>query len=112
MEFLLELFLEVYLGFAEVLVPEHKLKKWQAVLLQVACVIVSLLILALIIAGIGLLTGTPKRTLGIVLLVVGCVLFVTQITLYVISFRKQLKKEKAEKQLPLINIDDTNTSDN
>lgn len=107
MELLLEIVLEVYLGLVEIIMPEHKFKKWQETLLKIVYVVVSLLIIALIIAGICLLVESPMRTLGIALLVVGCVLLATQITLCVVVLIHQIKKDKAETHLPLSNIDET-----
>ncbi len=105
MELLYEIFFEIYLGFWTILVPERKFKKWQETLLKLACILVSLIIFALIFAGICLLCETPMKTAGIILLVIGCVLLVTQITLFIIVLVHQIKKEKAEKNLPLQNKD-------
>ncbi len=101
MELLYEILFEIYLEFWSILVPEHKFKKWQEALLKVSCVLVSLLILALIIAGICLLTETSLTVAGIALLTVGCVLLVTQIVLFIIVLIRQIKKERAEKELYL-----------
>ncbi len=100
MDLLYEILLEIYLEFWTILVPEHKFKKWQETLLKITCIVVSLIILALIGAGICILVETSMRTLGIILLAVGCVLFFTQIVLFIIVLTHQIKKEKAEKTLP------------
>jgi len=100
MELLYEILFEIYLGFWTILVPDRKFKKWQESLLKISCILVSLIIFALIFAGICVLTETDLKALGIALLTVGSVLLIAQVVLFIIVLVHQIKKERAEKQLP------------
>ena len=98
MDFLVELFMEVYLGLAEILIPEHKLKKWQETLLKLAGVFVSLSILACFWAGICLLIDNINRALGIALIIIASVLLAIQLTVFVVVLVHQIKAEKRGKK--------------
>lgn len=108
MEVLFEILFGLYLEFWTLLVPEHKFKKWQESLLNLACIFVSLIISALIVAGICLITETDMPTTGIALLVVGGLLLTAQVVLFIIVLVKQIKKERAEKRLRMLHENELN----
>ena len=101
---MLEILMEIYLSLGEVLIPDHKFKKWQEVLLRLVCIFVSLIIFALIVAGIAFISGENSFT-GIILLVIGGGLLTVQIILCVIVLVKQAKLEK-QKQATKPSTDD------
>lgn len=100
MEIFLEIMCEIYLEFALILVPEHKFKKWQEILLKILSVSVTLGVLICFIAGISILIDANKTlyTTGIILTIVGGFLTFIQIILFIIVLKKQLKKEKSKKE--------------
>ncbi len=100
MEVLFEILFEIYLELWTIFVPEHKFKKWQEYLLKISCILASLIIFALIVAGVCLLTETNLKAVGITLLTVGCVLLIIQVILFIIVLVHQIKKERAEKTSP------------
>ncbi|MCM1404700.1 MAG: hypothetical protein NC133_04370 [Prevotella sp.] len=94
MEILLEILFGLYLEIGEILIPEHKFKPWQEVLLRLAGIFVSLAILGLIIGGVCLLEDTTTRTTGVILLAVGGGLLAAQIALMVVVVTHQIKAAK------------------
>lgn len=98
-EIILEFFAELYLGIGELIVPEHKFKKWQESLLKMLCAIISLAILVLLIGGIVLLTGEDKRLVaGIAMTATGGGLLLVHIALFLIILIRDIKKEKEKKK--------------
>ncbi len=99
MEIILELVCEIYLELATILVPEHKFKKWQEILLKILSVTVTLGILICLGVGISfLIDKNSSFTTGIILTVVGGTFALIQIVLFVIVIKKQIKIEKAKKE--------------
>ncbi len=98
MEFLAEIFLEIYFELAEILLPEKKFKKWQETLLKISGILVSLIIIGCLFAGISLIVDNVNGTVGIVLTAVGGVLFGVQMTLFFVVLAHQIKAEKAAKK--------------
>ena len=94
MDILLEIILEIYLNLFEIIIPDHKFKKWQETLLKLACALVSVIILTGIIGGSFILADGGNKILGIVFLSVGSVLLVAQVVLFSISLKYQIKKDK------------------
>ena len=110
MELLGEILLELYLGIAEMIVPDHKFKKWQEKLLQFLSVFAGILILVLIVAGVVLMIETEQTALGIALLSIGCAMLVVQVVLFIILLVREIKAEKQKKQINnmLFSDDDDN----
>lgn len=98
MDFLLQLFFELYLSIGEIFVPEKKFKKWQETLLKVACIIVCCVIFAFIGVGIAFLVeGIARlRVMAIVFLSAGSVMLAVQIALVVVMLVHESKKYKEE----------------
>ena len=97
MEIIFEFLFQIYFEIGEILIPDHKFKKWQEKLLKLFGILVSLAIVALIIAGGCILNETPKSVTGIVLLSIGCILLFVQIVLFIVVIVHQIKKEKRGK---------------
>lgn len=95
MELILEIVMELYLGMAEIIVPDGKLKGWQKVLLQIACIVVSAGIFICLLVGIMMLVEEGGGTLGIALTSVGGALLVIQSVIFVIVVVYKVKAEKA-----------------
>lgn len=104
MDFLIELLMEVYLEFTTAVMTENKkLKRRTEIFLKIICIIVSSSIFILLYAGVsmtfGILGNEVKFPLGIILLSVGCFLFITQITLILltayIKHRKQIESDSS-----------------
>ena len=94
-EIVFEIIFEAYLGLAEIIVPDHKFKKWQEVLLKLASIFVALTVLVCLIAGIVLLVEGNK-TVGIALTAVGGGLLAIQIVIAVFVLVHEHKKNKEQ----------------
>lgn len=99
MDFLIQLFFELYLSIGEIFVPEKKFKRWQETLLKVACILVCCVIFAFIGVGIAFLVeGIARlRVMAIVFLSAGSVMLAVQIALVVVLLVHENKKYKQEK---------------
>lgn len=100
MEIFLEIVMELYLEMAEIIFPKRELKKWQNVLLQLACIFVTSAIFCCLIAGISLLAEGGENgdlSLGIALTSVSGALFLAQTVIFVIVVVHQVKSAKAAK---------------
>ena len=97
MEVLFEILLEIYLGLAEIIVPDHKFKKWQEVLLKLASILVALAVLVCIAVGIAMLVE-GSNTVGIALTAVGGTLLVVQIVIAIFVLVHDYKKNKEQKE--------------
>ena len=95
MEVLLEILMEAYLGLAEILVPDHKFKKWQEVLLKLGCILVSLAVIICLAVGIAMLVEGDK-TVGIALTAVGGGLLAIQIVIAIFVLVHDYKKNKEQ----------------
>ncbi|MDE6505226.1 MAG: hypothetical protein K2L42_05070 [Clostridia bacterium] len=97
MEFLFELFgeifLETYLGLAEIIVPDKVFKKRHMVLLRVLCLIVLLGSLALTVAGIIYLVGGLGFVAGVAMVSAGGLIILINIILCVIVLAHSINKE-------------------
>lgn len=100
MEIFLEIVMELYLEMAEIIFPKRELKKWQNVLLQIACIVVMSAIFCCLIAGISLLAEGGENgnlSVGIALTSVGGALFSVQTVIFVIVVVHEIKSAKAAK---------------
>ena len=98
MELFVEIILELYVGFFEMLIPDRELKKWQSILLRILSVIITVGILACIAIGIDYLIESRTNTIGIICTTVGCALFAIQTAIFIIVFIHQIKEEKRKKK--------------
>lgn len=97
MDFLIEIILNLYLEFAFCFVPHGKLKKWHENFLRILCFLVSVSPAVLIPFGFCLVfDNDSSNTAGIILLVVGWVIFLIQIVLFFILYHIQKTKEISE----------------
>ena len=95
LEVLLEAVLEVYADLVEELFGYKKLKKWQENLLKILCI--SIFFIALILIVIGALfvsDDEPSKTQGLILLIVGGIVFGVHILFVVIVRVVRVRKEK------------------
>lgn len=98
MEIFLEIVMELYLEMTEIIFPKRELKKWQNVLLQIVCTVVTAAIFCCLVAGISLLVEGGENgdlSLGIALTSVGGVLFLVQTVIFVIVVVHEVKSNKA-----------------
>ena len=98
MDFLVEIILELYIGFFEMLIPDRELKKWQSILLRILSVIITVGILACIAVGIDYLIENRTNPIGIICTAVGCALFAIQTVIFIVVFIHQIKEEKRKKK--------------
>lgn len=101
MDVIIEFLMELYLSFALVLTEDKKLKRSTEMLLKLLCIVVSTSIFILLYAGIsltfGVLGNDVAYPLGIILLSIGCFLFLFQVTVFVITaFLKHRKQTKSD----------------
>lgn len=96
LEIFLEIVMELYLEMAEMIVPDRKFKKWQKVLLQIACIVITLGVFFCLVIGISLLVE-GGGTLGIALTSAGGALLVIQTVIFVIVVVHEVKSVKAAK---------------
>lgn len=113
MELIAEIILEIYLGLAEIIVPDHKFKKWQEVLLKLLSTLVALAILICLAAGIALLVEGQK-TVGTVLTAIGGAFLGIQLIIIIIVLVHDYKKNKNNKKELANNLlfDDDVSADN
>ncbi|MDE6060989.1 MAG: hypothetical protein K2G31_05935 [Clostridia bacterium] len=95
MELIFEILLEAYLGLAEIIVPDHKFKKWQEVLLKLSCILVSLAVIICLAVGIAMFVEGDK-TVGIALTAVGGSLLAIQIVIVIFVLVHEHKKSKEQ----------------
>lgn len=94
-EVLLEAVWEVYADFVEELIGYKKLKKWQENLLKILCSIIFFIALILIIIGALFVSDDePSKTQGLILLIVGGIVFGVHILFVVIVRVVRVRKEK------------------
>lgn len=98
MDLLLEFLVEIYFSLVEIVVPEHKFKKWQEVVLKIAGILVSIAILGCLIAGISFIADSGNLTVGITLTAVGGGLLAMQLTIFIVVLVHQIKAEKQAKK--------------
>lgn len=97
MEIFLEIVMELYLEMAEIIFPKRKLNKWQNVLLQITCIVVTSAIFCFLVVGISLLVEGCENgevSLGIALTSVGGALFLAQTVIFVIVVVHEVKSDK------------------
>lgn len=96
MDFFVEILFETYLSLAEILIPEHKFKKWQETLLKLAGIVVSLIIFFCLAFGISLIIEDGGIA-GIILTSVGGVLLIIQTVIFITVLVHEIKTEKLKK---------------
>ena len=88
MDFLVEVFLEIYMELMLLIVPEKSITKKHRILAKLLAVFVVLLVLALAVWGIVLLVDYDAR-IGILPLSIAIVLSLVQIVAGIILYKKR-----------------------
>lgn len=100
LEILLEFLLEGYVEIIEYFLP-NKIKKWQKVLIKIACVLVAVPCIFLIIIGACIVTEDKPKTGGW-LIGIGCVLLAVQIAVGVIASKIKRKEPSMREKIDSI----------
>ena len=98
MDFVIEFLMELYMSFAIVITEDKKMKRSTEIFLKIVCVIVSSSIFILLYSGIsttfGVFGNEVEFPLGIILLSVGCFLFLFQTTIVILTAYLKHRKQK------------------
>ena len=110
MDFFVEIILELYAGFLEMLMPDREFKKWQLILLRILSFIITAGILVCIAIGIDILREDASDVTGIICTATGSTLFAVQTAIFIIVLVHKIKEEKRKKKCRKKSVKQANQS--